>query len=139
VLFRSARRPDRQGFKCSKNRLNSNTRARHPQARRRSRGAILAPVRPKKGVRHRICCGAAGTAPRDDMPEHIDALICPRWTVAIEPEVRAVEGLALAIDAGRIKALLPEAEARARFAPDALHERPDHVLLPGLGNAHCHG
>jgi len=72
------------------------------------------------------------------MPEHIDALICPRWTIAIEPDVRAVEGLALAIDAGRIKALLPEAEARARFVPDALHERRNHVLLPGLVNAHCH-
>ncbi|HEX6996033.1 MAG TPA: TRZ/ATZ family hydrolase [Gammaproteobacteria bacterium] len=72
------------------------------------------------------------------MPEHIDALICPRWTVAVEPDVRAVEGLAVAIDAGRIKAVLPEAEARTRFVPDALHERPDHVLLPGLVNAHCH-
>jgi 5-methylthioadenosine/S-adenosylhomocysteine deaminase len=72
------------------------------------------------------------------MPERIDALICPRWTVAIEPEVRAVEGLALAVDAGRIKALLPRADAQARFAPDALHERPEHVLMPGLINAHCH-
>lgn len=72
------------------------------------------------------------------MPERIDTLICPRWTIAVEPEVRAVEGLALAVDAGRIKALLPRAEAERRFAPDALHERPDHVLLPGLVNAHCH-
>src|SRR5690606_7061709 len=75
---------------------------------------------------------------RTAMPERIDTLICPRWTIAIEPEVRAVEGLALAIDAGRIKALLPRAEAERRFAPDALHERPDHVLMPGLVNAHCH-
>ncbi len=72
------------------------------------------------------------------MPERIDTLICPRWTIPIEPEVRAVEGLALAVDAGRIKALLPRAEAERRFAPDALHERPDHVLMPGLVNAHCH-
>lgn len=72
------------------------------------------------------------------MPEHVDTLICPRWTVTIEPEVRAEQGLAVAIDAGRIKAVLPESEARARFEPDALHERPDHVLMPGLVNAHCH-
>ena len=72
------------------------------------------------------------------MPERIDALICPRWTVAVEPEVHAEEGLALAVDQGRIKALLPRSDAEARFAPDALHERPDHVLMPGLVNAHCH-
>ncbi|HEU4619379.1 MAG TPA: TRZ/ATZ family hydrolase [Gammaproteobacteria bacterium] len=71
-------------------------------------------------------------------PERIDALICARWTIPIEPEVRALGGLALAIDGGRIVALLPRAEAEARYAPDALHERPEHVLLPGLVNAHCH-
>src|SRR5690606_845942 len=86
---------------------------------------------------------SAGAAPvprphETDMPERIDTLICPRWTIAVEPEAAAVEGLALAVDGGRIKALLPREDALARFEPDALHERPDHVLLPGLVNAHCH-
>jgi 5-methylthioadenosine/S-adenosylhomocysteine deaminase len=72
------------------------------------------------------------------MPERVDALICPRWTVAVEPDAVPVRDLALAIDNGRIAAVLPRAEAESRFAPDALHERPDHVLLPGLVNAHCH-
>jgi 5-methylthioadenosine/S-adenosylhomocysteine deaminase len=68
----------------------------------------------------------------------IDALICPRWTVRVEPEVVAEEGLALAVDAGRIVAVLPAAEADQRYAPRARHERPRHVLLPGLVNAHTH-
>ena len=72
------------------------------------------------------------------MPQRIDALIRPRWTLAVEPRVAVSEGLSLAIDAGRILAVLPDAEARARFAPVALHERPAHVLMPGLINAHCH-
>ncbi|MBN1240581.1 MAG: TRZ/ATZ family hydrolase [Gammaproteobacteria bacterium] len=72
------------------------------------------------------------------MPQRIDAMICPRWTVAVEPDITPQRDLALAIDNGRIVALLPRAEAERRFAPDALHERPDHVLLPGLVNAHCH-
>ncbi len=72
------------------------------------------------------------------MPEIIDALICPRWTVTIEPHVTAAEGFAVAVDGGRIKAIMPQAEARARFVPRALHERADHVLMPGLVNAHCH-
>jgi 5-methylthioadenosine/S-adenosylhomocysteine deaminase len=71
-------------------------------------------------------------------PERIDALICAKWTIPIEPEIRALSNVALAIDGGRIVELLPRAEAEARFAPDALHERPEHVLLPGLVNAHCH-
>jgi len=68
----------------------------------------------------------------------IDALICPRWTVRVEPQVGAEEGLALAIDGGRILAVLPVAEAERRFAPAARHDRPNHVLMPGLVNAHCH-
>jgi 5-methylthioadenosine/S-adenosylhomocysteine deaminase len=68
----------------------------------------------------------------------IDALICPRWTVRIEPQVEAEEGLALAVDGGRIVAILPVAEAERRFAPASRHDRPNHVLLPGLVNAHTH-
>jgi 5-methylthioadenosine/S-adenosylhomocysteine deaminase len=68
----------------------------------------------------------------------IDALICPRWTLRVEPEVIAEEGLALAIDAGRIVDVLPVRDADRRYAPRVRHERPDHALLPGLVNAHTH-
>jgi 5-methylthioadenosine/S-adenosylhomocysteine deaminase len=65
-------------------------------------------------------------------------LIHPRWTVLLEPEVDVVEGLSVAVDDGHILAVLPDPQARERFVPNALHERPEHVLLPGLINAHCH-
>jgi len=68
----------------------------------------------------------------------IDALICPRWTVRVEPRVIAEENLALAVDGGRIVAVLPISEAERLYAPAARHERPHHVLLPGLVNAHTH-
>jgi 5-methylthioadenosine/S-adenosylhomocysteine deaminase len=68
----------------------------------------------------------------------IDALICPRWTIRVEPEVIAEEGLALAVDAGRIVAVLPLVEAERRYAPRVRHERSNHALLPGLVNAHTH-
>jgi len=68
----------------------------------------------------------------------IDALICPRWTLRVEPEVIAEEGLALAIDGGRIVAVLPVAEADQRYRPRVRHDRPKHALLPGLVNAHTH-
>lgn len=65
-------------------------------------------------------------------------MICPRWTIRVEPEVVAEEGLALAIDAGRIVEILPAANAERRYAPRVRHDRPDHVLMPGLVNAHTH-
>ena len=68
----------------------------------------------------------------------IDALICPRWTVRVEPEVAAEEGLALAIDAGRILDVLPAHDAERLYTPRVRHDRPRHVLLPGLVNAHTH-
>ncbi|RPI61251.1 MAG: TRZ/ATZ family hydrolase [Lysobacterales bacterium] len=68
----------------------------------------------------------------------IDALICPRWTVRVEPTVIAEEGLALAIDAGRIVDLLTVREADRRYTARVRHDRSSHVLLPGLVNAHTH-
>lgn len=46
--------------------------------------------------------------------------------------------LCMAVSDGRIVDLLPRADAELRYTPDALHERADHVLLPGLINAHTH-
>ncbi len=68
----------------------------------------------------------------------IDALISPNWTIPMEPDAVVHEDLCLAIDKGKIVALLPRRQAMQRFAPRVVHERPDHVLLPGLVNAHTH-
>jgi 5-methylthioadenosine/S-adenosylhomocysteine deaminase len=70
--------------------------------------------------------------------QRIDALIHARWTVRVEPEVVAEEGVAVAIDGGRIVAVLPVDDAERRFDAAARHERPSHVLLPGFVNAHTH-
>jgi len=66
----------------------------------------------------------------------VDALIRPRWTIRVEPRVVVEEQLAIVVDGGRIVAVVPVAEADKRFAPRAHHDRPRHVLLPGLVNAH---
>ena len=68
----------------------------------------------------------------------IDALICPRWAIAVEPDATARQGLCLAIQDGNILELLPREQALGRFAPQAVYERPEHVLMPGLVNAHTH-
>jgi 5-methylthioadenosine/S-adenosylhomocysteine deaminase len=70
--------------------------------------------------------------------EPIDTLLSARWIIPIEPAGVVLEAHSLAIHQGRIRALLPTAEARERFAPSEQIERPGHVLLPGLVNAHTH-
>jgi 5-methylthioadenosine/S-adenosylhomocysteine deaminase len=70
--------------------------------------------------------------------QRVDALIRPRWTIRVEPQVRVEERLAVAIDDGRIVAVLPVDEADRTFLAGARHDRPQHVLLPGLVNAHAH-
>jgi 5-methylthioadenosine/S-adenosylhomocysteine deaminase len=60
------------------------------------------------------------------------------WLVPIEP-AGALAGHALIVDAGRIAALVPSTEADLRFAPREHVAMPNHVLLPGLVNAHTHG
>lgn len=72
------------------------------------------------------------------MTRRIDALICPRWTIAVEPTTDPQSGVALAVHEGRIVDLLAREQAERRYAPDVIHERPEHVLLPGLVNAHTH-
>lgn len=72
------------------------------------------------------------------MSQPVDALICPRWTIPVDPDVTARESLCLAIRDGRILELLPREQALERYVPTEVHERPDHVLMPGLVNAHTH-
>ena len=70
--------------------------------------------------------------------QHCDTLIVPRWCVPAVPAGAVLEGHAVAVSEGRIDAILPLLEARTRYQPSALIERPDHVLIPGLVNAHTH-
>src|SRR5690606_2007337 len=71
-------------------------------------------------------------------PERCDILIEAGWVVPVEPHGVVLEGHAVAVRGADIVALLPIAEARARFAAGQVVSRPDAVLIPGLVNAHTH-
>ncbi len=71
-------------------------------------------------------------------PNSIDLLLTARWVIPVEPEGAVLEQHALAVDQGRIIALLPEAQAAERFEARETVRLPGHALLPGLINAHTH-
>ncbi len=70
--------------------------------------------------------------------QSIDLIIDARWIVPVEPHGRVLEHHAIAINGGRIVALLPSSEVRARFTAREHVRRPCHVLIPGFVNAHTH-
>ncbi|WP_028006384.1 TRZ/ATZ family hydrolase [Solimonas flava] len=68
----------------------------------------------------------------------VDLLVTPRWLVPIEPEGVVLEAHALVVDAGRIEAVLPLAEAQTRYQARETIALPQHAVLPGLVNLHTH-
>jgi 5-methylthioadenosine/S-adenosylhomocysteine deaminase len=58
--------------------------------------------------------------------------------VPVEPAGAVLEHHAVAVRDGAIEQVLPESEALQRFPDYERVELPDHVLMPGLVNAHTH-
>ena len=67
-----------------------------------------------------------------------DLIITARWIIPVEPEGQVLDDHALVVRDGQIIDLLPAAEAMQRYVAPELIRRPNHVLLPGLVNAHTH-
>lgn len=67
-----------------------------------------------------------------------DTLIHARWIAPVEPDNTVLEDHAIAIRDGVIAAILPGEEARATITADTVHDLGDHLLIPGLINAHTH-
>lgn len=70
-------------------------------------------------------------------PETVDTLIHPGWIIPVKPAGEVLGGYSLAVRDQRIVALVPRGETVHWQAGREL-ELPDHVLLPGLVNAHGH-
>lgn len=68
--------------------------------------------------------------------EPADLLISPRWLLPIAPVNTVLEEHAVVVTGGRIVAVGARAGLEARFEPRESVARPDHVLMPGLVNAH---
>src|SRR6267142_2572980 len=68
----------------------------------------------------------------------VDLLISARWVIPVEPAGAVLDDHSIAVAAGRIVAVLPQAEAEGRYQARE-HLRLDrHALIPGLVNLHTH-
>ena len=67
-----------------------------------------------------------------------DFVVFARWIIPGEPSGTVLEDHALAVRGEAIAGLAPREEAESRWQQSPRIDRPDHVLIPGLVNAHTH-
>ncbi len=72
------------------------------------------------------------------MQTPIDLLIKARWIIPVEPANVVLENHAIAINKGRIVAILQQSEADTIFFPIQTKNLANHILIPGLVNLHTH-
>jgi len=65
-------------------------------------------------------------------------LIRGRWIVPVEPAGAVLDNHAVAVCGERIEAVLPAAEIESRYPGAEVIDLAEHVLIPGLVNAHTH-
>ena len=68
----------------------------------------------------------------------VDNLIFARWIIPVRPANTTLENYAIAIRQSKIVDILPAEQARETYQADSIVELNDHVLTPGLINAHGH-
>ncbi len=71
-------------------------------------------------------------------PQLVDTLISARWIIPVRPENITLENHTIAIKDGVIIDILPSDEASDRYEATHGLDLPQHVLTPGLINAHGH-
>jgi 5-methylthioadenosine/S-adenosylhomocysteine deaminase len=70
--------------------------------------------------------------------ENCDLLIHAQWIVPIVPHNKVFNQCSLIINNGKITAITPTLEARRRYYSDTVIELDEHIVMPGLINAHGH-
>jgi 5-methylthioadenosine/S-adenosylhomocysteine deaminase len=73
---------------------------------------------------------------KDPIP--VQLAIQARWVIPVNAEEEVLADHVVMVDAGRIVDILHADLARQRYQPSEWVHRPDHVLMPGLVNAHTH-
>ena len=76
--------------------------------------------------------------PHHEPPLSVDLILRPRWIIHVEPANQVLENHDLVVHEGRIVALLPREITAQHYVASSTEDLPDHVLMPGLVNTHCH-
>ncbi|MDZ7829908.1 MAG: TRZ/ATZ family hydrolase [Halofilum sp. (in: g-proteobacteria)] len=72
------------------------------------------------------------------MSETPDFLLSPRWIVTVDADDRVLTDHVIAVRDGHILEILPTARASTAWPHVEVHHYPEHVIMPGLVNAHTH-
>ncbi|KAF0695506.1 hypothetical protein As57867_013649, partial [Aphanomyces stellatus] len=72
------------------------------------------------------------------MTTQVDLILIGRHIVPVVPEGVVLENHAIVVEKGIIKAILPVADAAALYTATETVDLKDHILIPGLVNAHTH-
>ena len=67
-----------------------------------------------------------------------DLIVNARWIAPVDPQGTVLENHALVVKDGRIADLLPSALANEKWQSEDQQHLGDHLLIPGLVNAHTH-
>lgn len=68
----------------------------------------------------------------------VDTLIHARWVVPVDNKQSILEHHSIAVDGGKILAILDSELARSKYSSADTRELGTHVVIPGLVNAHAH-
>ena len=71
--------------------------------------------------------------------KNVDTLLHARWILPVTENNALLENHSLVIDDGRICDILPSSQAKEIYNPDVENTYSQHLLMPGLINAHTHG
>lgn len=70
--------------------------------------------------------------------EKIDQLIHGKWVITCEDNNQVLENHSLAINDGKILAILPTADAKTKYTATSEQHYSSHAVLPGFINSHTH-
>ena len=73
------------------------------------------------------------------MTSQADFILHAGWLFSAELDAEVIEGAALAVKDQRIAAVGSRSDLEANWQSDTVINLPEHLLLPGLVNAHTHG
>ncbi len=70
--------------------------------------------------------------------QQVDLIVHAQWVLPVAPSGAVLDAHSVVVVDGRILAVLPQDECRAQYQAKQVIDKPNHMLMPGLVNAHTH-